>query len=187
MSSSDDISAQVSAPARPAGLPGLSGLAGDWVLDPAGSTVEFTGRHFLLFPVTGSLPVRSGRAGLDADGSLTHLDATVGVAGFDTGNPQRDGKVRGPAFLDAERFPVLRYTGERVARGVPSVLSGVLTVKEREVPLDFAVDEVALDGDQVVVRATAEVDRHACGVGGMRGMVGPRLAVRVRAVFVRTP
>lgn len=181
MSSSSDAPATVSAPTD------LAALAGDWTLDPAESTVEFTGRHFLFFPVTGSVPVQSGHAGLDADGSLTHLDATVGVAGFDTGNPQRDQKVRGPGFLDADRFPVLRYVGERVAQGAPLALSGVLTVKERAVPADFAVDEVTVSGEQVVVRATAEVDRHACGVGAMRAMVGPRLALRVRAVFVRTP
>ncbi|MBO0918200.1 YceI family protein [Streptomyces laculatispora] len=181
MSSSNDAPAHVFAPTGPAAL------SGDWTLDPAASTVEFTGRHFLFFPVTGSVPVRSGRAGLDAAGSLTHLDATVGVAGFDTGNPQRDRKVRGPGFLDAGRFPVLRYAGERVAQGAPPVLTGVLTVKEREVPVDFTVDEVTADGEQVVVRATAEVDRHVCGVGAMRAVVGPRLALRVRAVFVRTP
>ncbi|MFJ6463908.1 YceI family protein [Streptomyces sp. NPDC091387] len=179
MSSSNDVTVSAAAD--------LAALAGDWTLDPAQSTVEFTGRHLLFLPVTGSVPVRSGHAGIDTDGSLTRLDATVGVAGFDTGNPQRDGKVRGPGFLDAGRFPVLRYTGERVVQGTPSVLSGVLTVKEREVPLDFAVDEVAAAGDRVVVRAAAEVDRHACGVGAMRAMVGPRLALRVRAVFVRTP
>ncbi|RPK46119.1 YceI-like domain protein [Streptomyces sp. ADI92-24] len=185
MSSSNDAPLNVFTPT------GLAALSGDWTLDPAESTVEFTGRHFLFFPVTGSVPVRSGRAGLDAAGSLTHLDATVGVAAFDTGNPQRDRKVRGPGFLDAGRFPVLRYAGERVAQGAPpvltGVLTGVLTVKEREVPVDFTVDEVTADGEQVVVRATAEVDRHVCGVGAMRAMVGPRLALRVRAVFVRTP
>ncbi|MGN5635127.1 YceI family protein [Streptomyces sp. AC154] len=179
MSSSNDVPVSASAD--------LAALAGHWTLDPAESTVEFTGRHFLFLPVTGSVPVRSGHAALDADGSLTRLDATVGVDGFDTGNPQRDGKVRGPGFLDAERFPVLRYAGERVAQGAPLTLSGLLTVKEREVPVDFAVAEVAAAGDRVVVRATAEVDRHACGVGAMRGMVGPRLALRVRAVFLRTP
>lgn len=179
MYSSTDAPATVSAPAD------LTALAGDWMLDPADSTVEFTGRHFLFFPVTGSVPVQSGQAGLDAVGSLTHLDATVGVAGFDTGNPQRDQKVRGPGFLDADRFPVLRYAGERLSLGAPLVLTGVLTVKEREVPVDFTVDEVTATGEQVVVRATAEVDRHVCGVGALRAMAGPRLELRVRAVFVR--
>ena len=181
MSFSDAAPMHVSEPAE------LAPLAGDWTLDPAESTVEFTGRHVLFFPVTGSLPAQSGQAGIDGDGSLTHLDATVGVAGFDTGNPQRDRTVRGPKFLDADRFPVLRCVGKRLEAGGQLRLSGALVVKEREVPVVFAVDEVTVTADQVLVRATAEIDRHACGVSAMRGMVGPRLVVRVRAVFVRRP
>ncbi|MEU0218587.1 YceI family protein, partial [Streptomyces sp. NPDC006265] len=63
-------------------------LTGAWRLEPADSTVEFTGRHFFLLPVGGSFPVRSGRVELAPDGTLVRLDATVAAAGFETGNPQ---------------------------------------------------------------------------------------------------
>ncbi|MFD7701255.1 YceI family protein [Streptomyces caelestis] len=162
--------------------------AGHWDLEPADSTVEFTGRHFFLLPVRCSLPVRSGRAELAADGTLAGLDAAVGVAGFESGDPQRDAAVRGPRFLDAERFPELRFTGERLVpgAGVPGpAVTGLLEVKGRRRPVTFTVDELAVDGERATVRATARVDRHACGVGALRGLVGAGLLVRVRAVFVR--
>ncbi|KOT43227.1 hypothetical protein ADK41_06150 [Streptomyces caelestis] len=157
--------------------------AGHWDLEPAHSTVEFTGRHFFLLPVRGSLPVRAGRAELAADGTLAGLDAAVGAAGFESGNPQRDTAVRGPRFLDAGRFPELRFTGERLVPG-PGV-TGLLEVKGRKTPVTFTVDELTVDGERATVRATARVDRHACGVGALRGLVGAELLVRVRAVFVR--
>ncbi|MFF5571431.1 YceI family protein [Streptomyces luteogriseus] len=156
---------------------------GSWRLEPAESTVEFTGRHFFLLPVRGSLPVSSGHIDIAPDGSLVSLDTTVAAAGFETGNPQRDTAVRGPRFLDAERHPELRLAGESLAEDLS--LTARLEVKGRATPVTFTVDELTEQGERVVVRATARVDRHACGVGGMRGLVGAALLVRVRAVFVR--
>ena len=164
----------------------LAGLAGAWRLEPADSTVEFTGRHFFFLPVKGSLPVRAGRCELGADGKLLRLQVAVGAAGFESGNPQRDTAVRGAKFLDAERFPELRYTGERADIEGGLSVNGLLGVMERQVPVPFTVDEISAEGDgHVVVRATARVDRHPFGVSAMRGMVGATLDVRVRAVFVR--
>ncbi|WP_086564587.1 YceI family protein [Streptomyces africanus] len=160
-------------------------LSGTWRLEPAGSTVEFTGRHFFFLPVRGSVPVRSGRAELGPDGVLLRLDAAAGAAGFESGNPQRDTAVRGPRFLDAERFPELRLTGERLLDEDGLGLAGLLEVKGRATPVTFTVDELTVRGERAVVRAAALVDRHACGVGGMRGLVGAELRVRVRAEFVR--
>ncbi|MEU5054555.1 MULTISPECIES: YceI family protein [unclassified Streptomyces] len=165
--------------------PGPADLAGAWTLEPSASSVEFTGRHFLLLPVTGSMPVRSGAAELDGDGRLGHLDVALDAAGFTTGNPRRDDAVRGPAFLDTERHPLLRFDGETLAVDEPWTVSGLLSVKGRAVPLVLTVDEVVPEGARAVVRASATVDRHACGVSAMRAMVGPRLRVRVTAVFVR--
>ncbi|MYS90141.1 MULTISPECIES: YceI family protein [Streptomyces] len=158
---------------------------GTWRLEPAASTVEFTGRHFFFLPVRGSVPVRSGRVELGPDGVLLHLDAAVGAAGFESGNPQRDAAVRGPSLLDAERFPELRLTGEHLSTDGDLTLTGLLEVKGRATPVTFTVDELTVRGERAVVRAGARVDRHACGVGGMRSLVGAELRVRVRAEFVR--
>jgi polyisoprenoid-binding protein YceI len=147
--------------------------------------VEFTGRHFFVLPVRGSLPARSGRAELAPDGTLVRLDATVGAAGFDSGNPRRDTAVRGPRFLDAERHPELRLAGERLSEDGDLRVVGQLEVKGRATPVTFTVDELTLRGERALVRASGRVDRHACGVGGLRGLVGAELLVRVRAVFVR--
>ncbi|MFE4673049.1 YceI family protein [Streptomyces sp. NPDC056721] len=165
--------------------PGPADLAGAWTLEPSASSVEFTGRHFLLLPVTGSMPVRSGAAELDGDGRLGHLDVALDAAGFTTGNPRRDDAVRGPAFLDTEHHPLLRFDGETLAAGEPWTVSGLLSVRGRAVPLVLTVDEVVPEDARTVVRASATVDRHACGVSAMRALVGPRLRVRVTAVFVR--
>ncbi|MFG2520119.1 YceI family protein [Streptomyces sp. NPDC048527] len=166
--------------------PGPTDLAGAWTLEPSASSVEFTGRHFLLLPVTGSMPVRSGAAELDRDGRLGRLDVALDAAGFTTGNPRRDDAVRGPAFLDTERHPLLSFDGETLAAaGEPWTVPGHLSVKGRVVPLVLTVDEVVPEGARTLVRASATVDRHACGVSAMRALVGPRLRVRVTAVFVR--
>ncbi|GGQ79201.1 YceI family protein [Streptomyces althioticus] len=158
---------------------------GRWHLEPDDSTVEFTGRHFLFLPVQGSFPVREGHVEVAEDGALTRLEAVVSATGFETGNPQRDATVRGPRFLDADRFPALRFTAG--PSGAGTGVTGLLEVKGRQVPLTLAVDEPAAEGDRVVVRATARVDRHACGVGALRGLVGGELRVRIRAVLVRRP
>ncbi|MGW7290109.1 YceI family protein [Streptomyces sp. NPDC054847] len=167
---------------------GLTAAAdGSWTLDADASSVEFTGRHFFFLPVTGSLPVRSGSAVIR--GGLRQLEAEVDAAGFGTGNPGRDRAVRGPAFLDVDRFPSIRFTGERLTTAGPWQVTGLIDVKGRSVPLTFTVDTeacaVSPDGRRAVVHATAELDRHACGVSAMRPLVGPRLRLRVTAAFVR--
>ncbi|MGN9793286.1 YceI family protein [Streptomyces sp. OZ13] len=168
---------------------GLTAAAADgsWTLDAGASSVEFTGRHFFFLPVTGSLPVRSGSAVIR--GGLRQLEAEVDATGFGTGNRGRDKAVRGPAFLDADRFPSIRFKGERLTTAGPWQVTGLIDVKGRSVPLTFTVDTeacaVSPDGTRAVVHATAELDRHACGVSAMRPLVGPRLRLRVRAAFVR--
>lgn len=166
-------------------------LAGVWDIDTEAGAVEFRARHFFLFPVSGRIPVGAGAVQIDDSGTLRGLDISLTAADFNTGNPGRDRQVTGPGFLDAERHPVIRFTGERLNGGGAAgwTVAGRLTVKGAGVPLTLHVDPGGIEtkdgGARVVVRATADVDRHALGVSAMRGLVGPRLRVRVTAVFVR--
>ncbi|MEH0424243.1 YceI family protein [Streptomyces sp. B21-083] len=185
---SSSLSSSSAATAAVSHLDELSGL---WDIDAEASSVEFRARHFFLLPVSGRIPVGAGAVQLDGGGALRAFDISLNAADFNTGNPGRDRQVTGAGFLDAARHPVLRFTGDRLTGGATAgwIVEGRLTVKGNSVPLTIDVDpagiETAKGGTRVVVRATAQVDRHALGVSAMRGMVGPRLSVRVTAVFVR--
>ncbi|MFD6888636.1 YceI family protein [Streptomyces sp. NPDC059957] len=185
------MSSSLSSSAATTAVRSLDGLSGLWDIDAEASSVEFRARHFFLLPVSGRIPVSAGAVQLDAGGALRAFDISLTAADFNTGSPGRDRQVTGAGFLDAERHPVLRFTGDRLNGGATAgwTVEGRLTVKGNSVPLTLYVDPAGIEtedsGTRAVVRATAEVDRHALGVSAMRGMVGPRLRVCVTAVFVR--
>src|SRR5262245_57375963 len=87
----------------------------EWKIDPVHSGINFTVRHMVVSKVRGHFTKCSANLSLD-DTDLTRstIEATVDAASIDTGAAQRDGHLRSPDFLDAERFPELRFRSTRI-------------------------------------------------------------------------
>src|SRR6185503_12631341 len=87
-------------------------------IDPGASRVAFSiGKRLLLLrlTVTGRFADVAGTITLDQrEPVVARVDASVGVASVDTGNTRRDRHLLAADFLDAERHPTLRFTGDRV-------------------------------------------------------------------------
>jgi polyisoprenoid-binding protein YceI len=112
-----------------------------WNIDVGHSSINFSVRHLVIAKVRGQFRDWKGQLSFDPERpEATHVEIEIGAASIDTGVAERDQHLRSPDFLDAERFPALRFqsqriesTGEGTAR-----LHGQLTIRDvtREVAIE---------------------------------------------------
>ena len=163
-----------------------SALAADYVQAP-GSTLAFAGRYQgEVF--TGAFPGFATRFSFDpARLADARLEVTIPLATATTSNPDYDGELRGPAFLDSARFPRARYvaTRFRALGGNRYAADGTLSLRgvDKPVTLEFAWTP----GARPVLAGRATVGRLAFGVGGGdwadTGLIPDAIAVSTRVVF----
>lgn len=118
-----------------------------WKLDPSHTLVEFSAKHMMFTTVKGRFTDVQGTVTFDpANPSASSVEVTIGAASIDTRDAQRDGHLRSPDFLDAERFPTLTFRSRVVApRGSDRfTVTGALTIHgvTREVTLDTTLNGV---------------------------------------------
>jgi polyisoprenoid-binding protein YceI len=114
---------------------------GRYQIDIAGSTVTFKGRHlFGLAPVRGTFAIRHGVIDVTNPIADSSVQVEIDTASFHTGNGQRDQDVRSARFLDADRYPSMKFTSERLDRseGRPT-LTGTLIVRDVARPVSPSI------------------------------------------------
>jgi polyisoprenoid-binding protein YceI len=143
-----------------------------WTIDAAHSQVEFAVRHLMISTVRGRFAgVRGTVVTDDSDPRTAQVDVTIDVHTIDTREAQRDAHLRSADFFDAERFPVLTFTGTRVTdvKGDRFKLVGDLTMHgvTREVTLDVTSEGRGKDpwgGERAGYSAVAKVNRSDFGL-----------------------
>ena len=89
-----------------------------WAIDPTHTTVEFAVKNFFLFTVKGSIDVREGSLVLDtADVRRSSTTVVLQSASINTGNKRRDAHLRATDYLDADRYPEIRFESTKVEPG----------------------------------------------------------------------
>ena len=112
-----------------------------WTIDSAHSEVNFTVRHMMISNVRGRFEKFTGTVDFDENNPAnTTVDVQIEAASISTREPQRDGHLRSPDFLDAEKYPYLTFKSKRVKviDTQHAELVGDLTIRDitREVILD---------------------------------------------------
>ncbi|MDP2937582.1 MAG: YceI family protein [Dehalococcoidia bacterium] len=112
-----------------------------WKIDPAHSQIQFSVRHMMISNVRGRFEDFTGAVEFDEeDPARSSVEVQIEAASINTKEPQRDTHLRSPDFLDAEKFPQLRYKSRRVEMIDASHgrMIGDLTIRDlaREVVLD---------------------------------------------------
>ena len=113
----------------------------NWQVDGAHSAVNLTVRHMVISKVRGRFTKWNAKLALDtADLARSAVEVEIEAASIDTGVADRDTHLRSPDFLDAEKYPTLRYRSRRVEVASKDRLRviGDLTIRDvtREVALD---------------------------------------------------
>ncbi|MCX4805974.1 YceI family protein [Streptomyces sp. NPDC058682] len=123
--------------------PALAALTGDYVIDPAHSSIGFTVRHAMVTNVRGTFTEHEGSLHLDgADPARSTASIDVKIASVDTGIADRDGHLRSGDFFDAEAFPLMtfRSTEARQLGGDAYRITGELTIKDVTRPLSIDLE-----------------------------------------------
>jgi polyisoprenoid-binding protein YceI len=112
-----------------------------WKIDPSHSEVTFSVRHMMISTVRGRFEKFTGTVDFnEADPSLSTIDVQIEAASISTRDPQRDGHLRSPDFLNADAYPYLAFKSKRIelVDAENGRLYGDLTIREitREVVLD---------------------------------------------------
>lgn len=143
---------------------------GVWDIDATHSEVGFSVRHLMVSRVKGRF---SGFAGTITvgDGPLdATVAATIDVASVDTNDAQRDGHLRSPDFLDAERYPTITFTSRQVRpAGEGYVVVGDLdfhgVTRPVELRLEFnGVGQDLAGTSRAGFSAVAEINRRDFGI-----------------------
>ena len=113
-----------------------------WSFDPSHTSLAFAVKHMGVFTVRGQFNKVSGTAEADGDGRLTAIQATIDAASIATGEPNRDGHLQSPDFLDAERYPQLTFSSTKIEAKDSGryKVTGNLTIRDQTRPVTFEVE-----------------------------------------------
>ncbi len=119
----------------------LPASAPTWRVDPPYCTVNFAATH-ILGKVPGQFKRFGGTIAFDpAALKDSRLDIWIEVASLDTGDGRRNTELLGPGFLDAGRYPQIRFRSADIRHlgGDEYAAAGELTIKDvtRRVELPF--------------------------------------------------
>jgi polyisoprenoid-binding protein YceI len=99
-------------------------------IDPKHSSARFKVRHMMIANVSGTF----------AKPDASKIDVSIDVHSLHTGDPQRDGHVKTPDLLDAEKFSTIAFRSKKITPngGKNFKATGDLTLRgvTKEVTLD---------------------------------------------------
>jgi polyisoprenoid-binding protein YceI len=104
---------------------------GRWRIDPSHSEVQLVIRHMMVAKVRGRFREFSGTMNVAEVPEDSSVEATIEAASIDTGDATRDAHLRGPDFLDVERYPTITFRSTSVQHkdGDRWDVAGDLTVR----------------------------------------------------------
>ncbi len=149
------------APAEADALLADGTVTGQWVLDPAGSRVEFRVKHFWgAVTVHGMFGAVTGEGSVSADGAITGR-LTMDVSSLSTGNKQRDKHLRSADFFAADSHGevVVTVSGAEPAGQAALACHGTLEAAGHSEPVEFTAHIREATGQVVVLDAEIVVDR----------------------------
>lgn len=112
-----------------------------WQIDPAHTTVSFSGKHMMFTTVRGGFRDVTGTILLDdANPAASSVEVAIDAGSIDSGVEQRDGHLKSADFLDVENHPTIAFTSTKVEpRGAERArVTGDLSIRgvTRPVTLD---------------------------------------------------
>jgi polyisoprenoid-binding protein YceI len=164
---------------------------GRYAIDKQGSTITFRSRHlFGLAPVRGTMAVRGGLVDIADPITNSSVQVEIDTTSFHTGSRHRDQDVRSPRFLDATRYPWMRFTSARLDRSDGRwTLAGTLTVRDVARPVSLTIERSTVQPgtpNSFLVCASTRIDRTDFGLTAAKGLAGRHLDVSLRILGVRS-
>jgi polyisoprenoid-binding protein YceI len=166
----------------------LADVAGQWQLDPVGTTIELRTKA-----MWGLAKVRGRFSAVDGSGVVGE-DATVSgtivfdAKSIDTKNNRRDTHLRSGDFFEVDKYPTFTYsaTGATPIDDDKLKVTGSLTIRDQSQPLELVVSACQPAPGRVTVTAEAQIDRRQWGMTWAKMGAGVINEVVVVAQFTRS-
>jgi polyisoprenoid-binding protein YceI len=146
---------------------GVAAERAAWRIDPARTHIGFV-VDAVGFPRTqGEFHAFDGRLSIDFDRpAASRVAFTVRAESIEVGSSSFDDTLRGSNFLNAQRFPEIRFESTGVEKRDESTidLTGELTLLGVTRPLTVEVEVKRLGGARLSFVARAHIDRLAYGM-----------------------
>jgi polyisoprenoid-binding protein YceI len=114
-----------------------------WNVDPAHSVAEFKVKHMMISNVKGRFSKLSGALVFDeSDLANSRVEVSIDAASIQTGEEQRDARLKSADFFDVEKFPTLAFKSEgiRIVRDGELSVEGGFTIRGVTQKVSFAVE-----------------------------------------------
>ena len=143
-----------------------------YTIDPAHTSVHFSVRHMMVSNVRGEFTKVAGSLTFDHQNpSASTVEATIEVASINTRNPDRDGHLKSPEFLDDEKFPTITFISTRIEPTLDGgKITGELTIHGVTHPITLEVEGPGPEVKdpwgmlRIGASATAKLSRGAFGL-----------------------
>ena len=145
--------------------------AGDWVIDPAHTSIEAVARHMVIAKVRGHFEEFSGSIHIDEDPTKSWAEVAIKAASINTNAPDRDAHLRSPDFLNADEYPELTFKSTKLShkRGDRFEVVGDLTIRGETQPVTLEVEFGGVVTDpfgqtKALFSATTKLERETWGM-----------------------
>lgn len=113
-----------------------------WDIDPNHTQVEFSTKHMGIMTVRGRFADVQAKLDFNEDDfTASTVEAIINAASIVTGDDRRDGHLKSPDFLDAEKFPTITFKSTGIEKGSHERynLTGDLTIRGVTRPVKLEV------------------------------------------------
>ena len=114
-----------------------------WKVDPSHSRIEFSAKHMMIFTVRG----RFDKFNIELDynekaPARSTAEVQIEAGSISTNEPQRDGHLKSPDFLDVANHPYISFKSTRVEPldDTHARLLGDLTIRDITQPVTLEIE-----------------------------------------------
>lgn len=158
-------------------------------IDPARSDVSAKVGFFGLASKTARFPQMSGRIALSPSRLDTiDLDVEIDARRLTAGDAVTLSRLKGKDFFDVERYPTVRFSGQRMQMTGPRTasVSGAVTARGVTRPAALTVNfrdppAQASGRDPVELTARTVIDRREFGMTAYSAIVGRKVTITINA------
>jgi len=166
-----------------------------YVIDLGHTYIGFDVERFWVGEVSGRFNEFSGDVTINGD-DLSSLQAniTISVSSLDTNHPTRDGHLTGEIWLDAAKYPEIKFVSKEVVKDNNQyVMKGDLTIRDITKAIEFPVTLAGPYKDPtqkttIGIKADLEIDRFDYGISFNRKLdngelfIGNIVKLKIRAL-----
>jgi polyisoprenoid-binding protein YceI len=143
-----------------------------WQIDPYHLQIEFAAKHLGMMTVRGHFTEFTATGNIDPENpAASSVEITIQAASVRTHNETRDNDLRGPNFLDVDKYPTITFKSTKIEPAGQDgfIMTGDLTIRGIDHPVTLKVkrygefNDPGMMGHRIAYSAEGEIKRKDFG------------------------